>query len=120
MDNVVHTWEDVELTDAELENIYGGGFPMTLTGNVLGYPVTVSGIVATGLSIDTTAGTGALTTDACTANITLAGTPSAIAHVPSVSSVPSSPSINAPSTSVSSYLSATGHTTFPITQVFGR
>ncbi len=89
MNNVVRTWEDVELTDAQLENIYGAGFPMTLTGNVLGNPVTVSGIVATGLSIDTTSGTGTLTTDASTATITLAASPSTIAHAASVSHPPS-------------------------------
>ena len=100
MDNVVRAWEDVELTDAWLENIYGGGFPMTLTGNLLGNPVTISGIVATGLSIDTTSGTGTLTTDASTATITPVASPSTIAHaVPA--SLSHSPSTIAHATSAS-------------------
>jgi hypothetical protein len=107
MENIVRTWEDVELTDAELENIYGGGFPMTLTGNVLGNPVTVSGIVATGLSLDAT-GTGTLTTDASTATITPIVSPSTIAHA-----VPASPS----HTPVSYSHPTIAHVIYPTTRV---
>ena len=98
MDNVVRTWEDVELTDAELENISGAGFPITLTGNLLGYPVIVSGIIATNLSLDTTAGTATLTTDASTANVTLAALPSTIAHAAPAAPTPATPASATPQT----------------------
>jgi hypothetical protein len=118
MDNVVRTWEDVELTDAELENIYGGGFPLTLTGNVFGYPVTISGITATALSLDATS-TGTLTTDVSTANVASAA-PSSAPSVPApVPSVSHSLSTIAPGTSITYLPSTNGHTAFKFTKVFG-
>ena len=64
MDNIVRTWEIIELTDEELEVINGAGGPMTLHGNVFDQPVNVVfDVTSMSMNISGTTVTGTLFVD---------------------------------------------------------